>query len=113
MLYTSGMNIRQISAAELAARLQGGDPPVLLDVREPHEREVSKLANDVSIPMGEVLARMGELDKSAEIVVYCRTGGRSNRVAEALISSGFSNVSNLAGGINGWAATIDPSLPQY
>ncbi len=107
------MNIRQITAAELAARLQDANRPVLLDVREPHEREVSKLSDDVSIPMGEVLARINELDKSAEIVVYCRSGARSNRVAEALISSGFINVSNLAGGINGWAATIDPSLPQY
>ena len=85
----------------------------LSDVREDFERDISKLPNDVHIPMGELQSRLKELDPSKETIVYCRTGNRSGSVAEYLAQMGFKDVSNLAGGINLWAKQIDPAVRTY
>jgi rhodanese-related sulfurtransferase len=106
-------NFKNIGPRQLQERLAASTDIVLLDVREADEREISKLPNDVHISMGEIAGRLSELDLGAEIVVYCRTGNRSGRVAEYMAQAGFQNVSNLAGGINLWAREIDPSLPTY
>ena len=105
--------MKDISPQVLQEKIQTAKNFILLDVREAEEREISRLANDVHIPMGELGARLGELDPGADIVVYCRTGNRSGRVAVWMEQMGFRNVSNLAGGINQWAREIDPSLPTY
>lgn len=86
---------------------------VLLDVREPHEREISVLEGDCFIPLGEVTSRFSELPSDTTIVVYCRSGARSERAGEFLCSKGFTDVYNLVGGINGYAREVDPSLPIY
>jgi sulfur-carrier protein adenylyltransferase/sulfurtransferase len=104
-----------ITPQQLKNRLAAGDKPFILDVRERHEWEITNLgpAGAVLIPKGEVLARMGELDTAAEIVVYCRSGVRSAQVIELLRQHGFTKLWNLVGGINRWAQEIDPALPVY
>jgi len=105
--------MQDISPQELKEKVQTAKNFILLDVREAEEREISRLPNDVHIPLGELGARLGELDPGAEIVVYCRTGNRSGRAAAWMAHMGYRNVWNLAGGINQWAREIDPSLPTY
>lgn len=101
-----------ITARELAERLKH-DRLVLLDVREPHELEISALPGAVNIPLGELAARLSELDSAQEMVVFCKAGTRSARALELLVSAGFRKVKNLKGGINAWAEEVDPSLPIY
>jgi len=102
-----------IEAQELAARLNNGDPVHLIDVREPHELEISHLPDADLIPLGELAARMNELDSAEEIVLFCKSGTRSARALEVLASAGFRKMKNLKGGINAWAREVDQNLPVY
>jgi sulfur-carrier protein adenylyltransferase/sulfurtransferase len=102
-----------ITAPELAARLQQGNHVRLVDVREPHELEISQLEGATLIPLGQMAARLSELDSAEEIVLFCKAGTRSARALELLLSAGFRKVKNLKGGINAWAREVDPSLPVY
>jgi len=102
-----------ISAPELAERLRASEPPLLLDVREPHELEISRLASATLIPLGQLAARLSELDSAREMVVFCKSGTRSTRALELLLSAGFRKVKNLRGGINAWAEQVDSELPIY
>ena len=101
-----------ISAAALSERLKQNHLK-LLDVREPHELQISALPNAVNIPLGTLAARLSELDSAEEMVVFCKTGTRSTRALELLVSAGFKKVKNLKGGINDWAREVDTSLPIY
>jgi len=101
-----------ISAPELARRLSE-NPPLLLDVREPHELQISALPGALNIPLGTLAARLSELDSAREMVVLCKAGTRSARALELLVSAGFRRVKNLKGGINAWAREVDSSLPIY
>jgi adenylyltransferase/sulfurtransferase len=85
----------------------------LVDVREPHELEISKLPNATNIPLGQLAARLSELDSAEEMVVFCKGGTRSARALELLVSAGFKKVKNLKGGINAWAKEVDQNLPIY
>ncbi len=105
--------VPEVDAVGLATELKGPNPPRLLDVREADELEVSQLDGIVHIPMGELAERLSELDRDSDWVVVCRTGGRSGRVTEALLANGFTRVRNLAGGMNGWARAVDPSVAVY
>ena len=102
-----------IEAGELAGRLMRGERVKLLDVREPHELEISRLEGAQLIPLGQLAARLSELDSADEMVVFCKGGTRSARALEVLASAGFRKVKNLKGGINAWAEQVDPSLPVY
>lgn len=102
-----------ITATELAARLKEGNHLRLIDVREPHELEISALPNEELIPLGELASRLSELNTADDIVIFCKSGTRSARALELLVSAGFRKVKNLKGGINAWAEDIDPSLPIY
>ena len=102
-----------IEAVQLAEQLHQGQPIHLLDVREPHELEISRLAGADLIPLGQLAARLSELDSAEEMVVFCKGGTRSARALELLASAGFRKVKNLKGGINAWAREVDPSLPVY
>jgi len=102
-----------IDAQQLAARLALPDAPLLLDVREPHELEISWLSNALNIPLGSLAARLSELDSAREMVVFCKGGTRSARALELLVSAGFKKVKNLRGGINSWAKSVDTNLPVY
>jgi adenylyltransferase/sulfurtransferase len=102
-----------ISAPELAARLQNGEKIRLVDVREPHEVEISSLPGEELFPLGQLAARLPELDSAQEMVLFCKTGSRSTRALELLVSAGFKKVKNLRGGINAWAREVDTKLPIY
>ena len=107
--------MRQISPAQLAQRLNDAQQPapLLLDVREPWELEICLIEGSVAMPMGSVPARFPELDRDRETVVICHHGGRSAQVCMFLDRQGFSSVVNLAGGVAGWAAQVDPRMAQY
>jgi adenylyltransferase/sulfurtransferase len=103
---------RDISVQELSERMKTNHLK-LLDVREPHELEISKLPDALNIPLGQLAARLSELDSADEMVIFCKSGSRSARGLELLASAGFKKVKNLKGGINAWAREVDQSLPLY
>lgn len=100
------MIIRPISAADLRKRIENGDAPHILDVREPDEVSEASIQPSLHIPLMELPERVSELEslKGHELVVYCRTGNRSTQACIFLELSGFTNVSNLRGGILAWTA---------
>ena len=104
-----------IAANEAAELLQGADAAkvVLLDVREDAELSLAAIDGAVHIPMGEIPARIGELDPEQTIVVMCHSGGRSAQVATYLSQQGFASVFNLDGGIQAWSRSVDPTIPEY
>jgi molybdopterin/thiamine biosynthesis adenylyltransferase/rhodanese-related sulfurtransferase len=104
--------ISQISPIELKRRLDAGEDLFVLDVREPHEYQIANLGAKL-IPLGDLPARVNELDSSREIVVHCKSGGRSQKAAEFLAQSGFKKLHNLAGGINAWSTDVDPKVAKY
>ena len=103
---------RDISVLELSERMKTNHLK-LLDVREPHELQISALPDAVNIPLGQLAARLSELDSADEMVIFCKSGSRSARGLELLASAGFKKVKNLKGGINAWAREVDQSLPLY
>jgi adenylyltransferase/sulfurtransferase len=105
--------IPEITVEELKARIDSKEKFVLLDVREPFEWDIARIEGAKLIPLGELTSRLGELNPADEIVVQCKSGGRSGRAVEFLQQNGFSRVSNLAGGILAWADRIDPSVERY
>ena len=105
--------MKHILPAELQARMVAGEKLQLVDVRELWEFNTARIGGSVLIPMGEVAARVAELDSDADIIVICHHGGRSMQVAAFLEREGFSRVHNLTGGVDAWARTIDPSIPTY
>jgi len=104
--------ITQMSVKELKQRLDQGDDLFILDVREPFEYQIAQIGGHL-IPLGELQKRVGELDPAREVVVQCKSGGRSQRAAEFLAKNGFAKVHNLAGGIHAWSSEIDPKVPKY
>ncbi|WP_423198163.1 MULTISPECIES: rhodanese-like domain-containing protein [unclassified Cupriavidus] len=104
-----------ISATELAQWLATPDrkKPVLLDVREDPEVRIAAMPGITHIPMGQIPARMGELDDETEIVCICHHGARSMQVASFLERQGYAHLYNLTGGIHAWSTEVDPSVPQY
>ena len=101
-----------ITAPELAERVKHNRLK-LLDVREPHELAISALPEAKNIPLGQLAARLSELDSAEDMVVFCKGGTRSARALELLVSAGFKKVKNLKGGINAWAKEVDTNLPVY
>jgi adenylyltransferase/sulfurtransferase len=101
-----------ITAAQLSERMKHNHLK-LLDVREPHELQISALPDAVNIPLGGLAAHLSELDSAEEMVIFCKSGTRSARALELLVSAGFKKVKNLKGGINAWAEEVDKSLPIY
>lgn len=105
--------MRRYTPVDLAARLQDAESATLLDVREPWEWEICRLAGSVHMPMMQVPRRCGELDPSREIVVLCHLGARSARVAAFLEARGFRRVADLAGGLDAWAREVDSNMATY
>jgi molybdopterin/thiamine biosynthesis adenylyltransferase/rhodanese-related sulfurtransferase len=103
----------EIEPAALAKRMSNGDPVHLIDVREPHELEISHIDGADLIPLGQLASRMHELNSADEIVLFCKSGGRSARALELLAGAGFRKLKNLKGGINAWAQQVDPRQPVY
>ncbi|TVP73943.1 MAG: rhodanese-like domain-containing protein [Gemmatimonadales bacterium] len=107
--------IPEMTPTELRDRLEQEQPLVLVDVREPHEREIADLpeSGQHRIPVGEFEARIQELDPDDAVVLYCRSGARSMWAAKQLAARGFEQVWNLKGGVLGWRDEVDPSLEAY
>jgi sulfur-carrier protein adenylyltransferase/sulfurtransferase len=106
------INTSDMQVEELKQRLDKGDDIFVLDVREPHEYQISNIGGYL-IPLGDLPKRVNELDSSREIVAHCKMGGRSAKAVAFLRQSGFTKVRNLAGGINAWADRVDPKMPKY
>jgi adenylyltransferase/sulfurtransferase len=106
-------NKTEITAVELKQRLDRGDALKIVDVREPNEYQINRIPGSVLIPLGDVPKRYSELNPADEIVVQCKSGGRSARAADFLRSVGFTRVLNLKGGILDWVDKVDPSQPKY
>lgn len=108
-------DIPEISVIDLKARMDQGDVPVLVDVREHFERRIADLPehDQIRIPAGEILQRMGEVEGHPEVVVYCRSGSRSAWAVKLLRERGVENVVNLKGGVLAWAQDVDPTVPRY
>jgi len=103
-----------VTPQELKAKLDAGEPLVLLDVREPEELEISEFPHPYKhIPLDDLTERLSELDLTTDIVVFCRDDLRSRHAAQLLRRFGFTRVKVLKGGINAWSREIDPSVPQY
>ena len=105
--------ISELEPLQLRARLDHGDTITILDVREPEEIRIAAFPGALHIPMGEIPARLNELDPDAAMVVVCHHGMRSAQVAMYLARTGFAHVSNLNGGIDEWSLTVDPATPRY
>ncbi len=103
----------EISPDTYAAQRHGPNPPLLLDVREPWEAEIASIPGATLIPMGDIPSRLQELDPDRPTVVLCHHGARSLNVAMWLRGQGFDHTQSLAGGIDGWSRSIDPTLPRY
>lgn len=102
-----------ITALELADRLARDNGLKIIDVREPHELEISHIQGAELIPLGQLASRLSELNSADEIVLMCKAGTRSTRALEILYSAGFRKMKNLKGGINAWARDVDPEMPIY
>ena len=106
--------IPETSVHALKHRRDAGDAPFVLDVREPYEAEIASIDADQLIPVDELADRLHELkaDPDEEVVVHCRSGGRSAKATKLLREKGY-NASNLDGGVLAWSDEIDPDVPQY
>ena len=104
--------IPQMTVKELKRKLDAGEDFQLIDVREPYEVQIAQIGGKL-IPQNDVPVRLAEIDPKREVVVHCRSGGRSQRIAEFLKQAGYGNVSNLAGGILAWSDEIDPKVLKY
>jgi molybdopterin/thiamine biosynthesis adenylyltransferase/rhodanese-related sulfurtransferase len=103
----------EITSVELKSRLDSGDKLRIIDVREPNEFQINRLPGSELIPLGDIPRRYAELDPEEEIIVQCKSGGRSGKAADFLRSVGFKRVLNLKGGILDWIDKVDPSQPKY
>ncbi|MGH9446659.1 MAG: molybdopterin-synthase adenylyltransferase MoeB [Terriglobia bacterium] len=110
---TMDSNLPEITPVELKRLIDSGKPPVIVDVREPHEFQICRIPGSKLIPLGEVPARMNELNTADDIVVHCRSGARSAQAVNLLAKSGFRKIRNLKGGILAWSDQVDPSVPKY
>jgi adenylyltransferase/sulfurtransferase len=105
----------EISVTDYKAKIDSGETPFLLDVREPFESKIASIGGHL-IPLSELRDRMGELpeDKNTELIIYCRTGNRSHHAMVFLRGEGgYTNVKNLLGGIHAWHDKIDPEIKKY
>lgn len=106
--------MNSITAAELKKRLDNGDDIQIIDVREQNEFDFCRIPNTALIPLGQVTARMNEIDPKRTTVMHCKMGGRSAKAIENLQAAGFTGeLINLQGGITAWSNEVDPNVPKY
>src|SRR3954470_21472034 len=109
----TGASVPEITVEELKAKSDRGEDVYPLDVRDPNEYQICRIAGSKLIPLGQVASRVDELDPSRELIVHCKVGGRSAKAVALLQDRGFKNVFNLKGGILEWIDRVDPSQPKY
>ena len=103
----------EITPEEVRSKLESGQDFTLLDCREPWEYQAARIDRALNIPMGEIPARVRELDPDEHIIVVCHHGVRSMNVTAWLRQQGFEKVQSMAGGIDRWSRTVDPKVPIY
>jgi molybdopterin/thiamine biosynthesis adenylyltransferase/rhodanese-related sulfurtransferase/molybdopterin converting factor small subunit len=109
----AGTAVPEVTVEELKARIDRGDDFDILDVREPHEVDIVRIEGTTVIPLGELPNRLEELDRSRDLVVHCKMGGRSAKAVAILREKGFDRAVNLAGGILAWVDRIEPHKNKY
>jgi rhodanese-related sulfurtransferase len=111
----TGSPLPEMTPTELNERMQQGQLITLIDVREPHEKEIADLPDwgQTMIPLREFLARADEVSRDEPVVLYCRSGSRSGWATRQLVAQGYDKVWNLKGGLLAWKAEVDPSLQEY
>jgi len=109
------IQIPQMTVMQLKEKLDAGEEFLLLDVREQHEFEICRIPGSQLMPLSGIEQSISELSdgKDAEIVIHCKMGGRSQQACDFLAANGFTNVTNVTGGITAWSDQIDPSVPKY
>ena len=105
--------IPTLSVRELKRKMDDGEALTLVDVREPYEYEIARIAGSRLIPLGELETHVDELPRTGTLVLQCHSGGRSEHAVRLLQEAGFENVYNLEGGIEAWSVEIDPAVPRY
>jgi rhodanese-related sulfurtransferase len=107
--------MRQLTATQLdeMLRAEPTERPIVIDVREPWEWQLARIAGSTHLPMGEIPSRIQEIDPTHPTVVICHHGVRSLQVVAYLQRQGFDNLHNLMGGIDAWSKDVDPSVPLY
>ncbi len=106
--------MQEITATELKQKMDDGEDIQLIDVRQPDEYEFARIEGAKLIPLGEIMRRMDELDETKEIIIQCKSGGRSGQAIMALQRAGFTGeLKNLKGGITAWSNEVDPNIPKY
>ncbi len=108
-----GTDMPAITVEELQQRLERHDDLVVLDVREPHEVDIVRIEGSTVIPLGELPKRLAEIDRSRDLVVHCKMGGRSAKAVTLLREQGFERATNLTGGILAWVDRIEPHKSKY
>jgi rhodanese-related sulfurtransferase len=106
----------EVLPADVKKRLDAGEPIALVDVRRPEEYALTRIEEGQLIPMDTVPQELGRLEALAEektLIVYCHHGVRSLNVVNWLRAQGVENCQSMAGGIEGWSLTVDPSVPRY
>ena len=104
---------KEATPSQIKQRLDAGEDLVLIDVREPHELQVAAVADAQPYPMSEAYTWIDQLPKDRELVIMCHHGGRSRQVAAALAQRGYTEITNMSGGIDQWSVEVDPSVPRY
>jgi adenylyltransferase/sulfurtransferase len=104
--------MKEITPAELRDLLAGGEPPLLVDIREPFETQIAQIEGSLFIPMGSLPQRLQEIPKDRPVALYCHSGVRSAYAAEWLSRQGYDALS-LAGGIDRWAVDVEPAMRRY
>ena len=109
------MAVPEISVTQAQHRLSAPNPPRLIDVREADEFEIARIPEAELIPLSQwpALALEKLTDLAQPLLIQCHHGGRSARAADFLLRNGFTDVTNVAGGIDAWSLEIDPSIPRY
>ncbi len=106
--------MQEITATELKNRMDAGEDVQLIDVRQPDEYAFARIEGAKLIPLGEIMRRIDELDDSKELILQCKSGGRSAQAIEFLTRAGYQGkMSNLKGGITAWSNDVDPTIPKY
>src|SRR5215472_15496382 len=103
----------EIDPIEVKAKMDRGEPFVLLDVREPHEYQIARIPGGRLIPLGDLPKRVNELNSADEIIAHCKSGMRSAKAVDFLKQAGFRKVKNMKGGILAWSDKVEPSVPKY
>lgn len=104
--------MKEITVTELKRRMDAGEDIQVIDIRERNEYAYCNIGVP-NIPMGELMSSLDEISRDKDVVLHCKTGGRSSSMVQALMARGYDNVINLAGGIYAWSDEIDSSIPKY